>query len=302
MFLRRQHPRVVIAGKSLTCDPADSSAPIQPGNFDGYTAQQIARGMLQPHSVGLKVINPPPGFEKPFPFFALNPGETAMSMIGQAMVMRGAFMWDDADGNLCVGQHDPSAAPVAQLQEGRNILRMVSKVSDQNAVNLYSTYGQQPGVGDDYATRNAQAQVTDPSVRPNRIWVAHMWHPGDSQDAASQAGLLAARNGWQSMDLEVTVQGWIRPDGKLWNITDNTSVLSPLAIPNGTGYMVLGTQGVTYSLASNDQGEGVTTTLTLRKPSLLTSVGHAGVQADGQGRILGVTPQPATPVAPDVGQ
>ena len=299
-FDATSHP-VIIGGRSGTGDAADSSMNVTPGNYDGYTAEQIARSALQPHRVSLKVVNAPSLWSKPFPFFAVNPGERVMELIERAMKMRGAFMWDDEQGNLCVGQGDPSAAVVAELQEGRNILRGTVKLDDQDIYGSLSFYGQQPGQGDDMAIRTAQATAQNPAARQNRTRVEHAEHPGDSEDMQARANLEAARSAWPSVDAPLTVVGWIRPDGKLWGITDNISVYSPMGLPNGTGKMTLGTQAITY--AQDDQ-DGTTTTLELKRPELLTSTPHTNVQSDGSGGYGdgSGSPTPAQPVAPDYQQ
>jgi prophage tail gpP-like protein len=118
---------------------------------------------------------------------------------------------------------------------------------------------------------------------------------------AARAGLEAARSAWPSVDASVTVAGWIRPDGKLWGITDNVSVYSPMGLPNGTGRMTLGVQAITYSQVHDADGEGTTTTMELKKPELLTSTPHADVRSDGSGGYgdASGTPAAAQPVPPD---
>ena len=292
---------VMIGGRSGTGDAADSSMNVTPGNLNGYSAEQIARNALQQHGTNLKIVNPPPTFSKPFPFFAVNPGEKVMEHIERAMNMRGAFMWDDEQGNLCAGQGDPSAAVVAELQEGRNILRGSIKLDDQDIYGSLSFYGQQPGQGDDMATRTAQATAQNPTARQNRIRVEHAEHVGDSEDMAARANLQASRSAWPTVDASLTVAGWIRPDGKLWGITDNVSVYSPMGLPNTTGKMTLGVQAITYSQVKDAEGEGTTTTLELKRPELLTSTPHANVQSDGSGGYGdgSGTATPAVPVTPD---
>ena len=292
---------VIIGGRSGTGDAADSTVNVTPGNLNGYTAEQIARGALQPHGIDLNVVNPPATFAKPFPFFAVNPGETVMQHIERAMRMRGAFMWDDEQGRLCVGQGDPSAAAVAELEEGRNILRATFKLDDQDIYGALSFYGQQPGQGDDMAIRTAQATVQNPTVRQNRTRVEHAEHPGDAEDMSTRANLEAARSAWPTVEASVTVAGWIRPDGKLWGLMDNVSVYSPMGLPNGTGKMTLGVQAITYSQVKDAEGEGTTTTLELKRPELLTSTPHSDVQSDGSGGYGdgSGSPAPASQATPD---
>ncbi|MGI3900528.1 MAG: phage baseplate assembly protein [Janthinobacterium lividum] len=289
---------VLIAGRSATADGPESAMPLHPGDFKGYTAEQAARGALQPHGIDLVVKNPPASWSKPFPFLAANPGERVGEFMERIFKMRGAFAWDDENGKICVGQGDPSAATVAELQEGRNILRATFKLDDQMLFGSLSFVGQQPGQGDDMAIRTSQATTQNPGVRQNRTRLEHAEMNGDSQDMASRANIEAAQSAWPSVEASVTVVGWFRPDGKLWGLTDNVSVYSPMGLPNSTGKMTLGVQSVTFS---QDGESGTTTTMELKKPELLTSTPFANVQTDGKGGYGdgSGTPAPAAPVTPD---
>ena len=295
---------VIIGGRSATADGPDSAIPLHPGNYDGYTGEQAARGVLQPSGVNLKVVNPPASWSKPFPYLAVNPGERVGEFLERIFKMRGAFLWDDEKGNLCAGQGNPSAAPVADLQEGRNILRATIKLDDQGIYSAINFHGQQPGQGDDYATRTSQGTASNPEAATTRIRVEHAEHTGDSDDMTTRANIEAARSGWDQIEATITVAGWFRPDGLLWGLTDNISIYSPMGLPNGTGKMTLGVQSVAYSQVKDDQGEGTTTTMTLVRPQYLTSTPFANVQSDGSGGYgpSGSTPAAAQPVTPDYSQ
>ena len=110
---------LVVSGKSITCDLADSSVDVKPGTFNGMTFPQAARAIMKPHPVSLVIQNPPAIFTKPFKSLVPQYGETVFEMLQRMCIMRGVDMSDDEAGNLIVGQGDPSAAPVAEL-EGRS--------------------------------------------------------------------------------------------------------------------------------------------------------------------------------------
>ena len=192
------------------------------------------------------------------------------------------------------------AAPVADLVENRNILRCTGKLDNQSAVSQWNMLGQQPGVGDDYTTRTAQGQVTDPKAPANTQQVEHMPHPGDSDDAATYGPLIAARAGWQTGEIDVTVVGWFKADGTLWQPTANVTLYSPLALPIAPYKMTLGVQEVTWSQNDTDQGEGTTTTLRLVLPQFLAPFGTSGTQLGLDGNVVS-NPGQGTPVAPDTG-
>ena len=292
---------VIIGGRSATADGPDSAIPINPGNFDGYGAEQAARGVLQPHGTNLNVVNPPSSWSKPFPYLAVNPGEHVGEFLERICKMRGAFLWDDEQGNLCAGQGDPSAASVADLQEDLNILRATIKLDDQGLYSAVNYYGQQPAQGDEFSNRTAQGTATNPGTTTTRIRVEHAEHAGDSDDMTARANLEAARSGWDQVEATVTVAGWFRSDGLLWGLTNNVTLYSPMGLPNGTGQMTLGIQSVVYSQIKDAEGEGTTTTMTLVRPQFLTSTPFANVQSNGSGGYgdSGSTPAPAQPVPPD---
>jgi hypothetical protein len=58
--------------------------------------------------------------------------------------MRGLFICDDANGNLTASQDNPAAAPVAELYEGRNILRASAKLENTTAWGKTGYVIQQP--------------------------------------------------------------------------------------------------------------------------------------------------------------
>jgi len=93
------------------------------------------------------------------------------------------------------------------------------------------------------------------------------------------------------------VQGWLRPDGKLWDTCDNVSVKSPSAFPNEDGFQTLGIQSVTYS---QDSDNGTTTTLTCVLPNALASVGSLNpAPVSGANPTSGSALGNAKPDAPD---
>lgn len=75
--------------------------------------------------------------------------------------------------------------------------------------------------------------MKDPLARQNRAVVAHMPMSGDSQDAATVAGMLAARAGWKTVEIEATVVGWFKAGGaNLWELIENCTLYRPAAFRN----------------------------------------------------------------------
>ena len=174
--------QIVISGKSLTKDVKDSSVQIKQGDYSGSTFEQVARSVLQPHGVGLVVRNPPPIFTLPFKTLAVQYGETAGALLSRLAPMRGVFLSDDAMGNLVAGQGNPAAAPVAELQEGVNILRAAVLLDDQTAFGQYAFASQQPDPTAAAAPRWYSATMNNPNVAQNRVKLAIAEHPASAQE------------------------------------------------------------------------------------------------------------------------
>lgn len=269
---------LVVAGKSLTMDLKDSSVVVKAGNFDGNTFEQAARAVMQPHQSQLVMLNPPQIASKPFPNLSVQYGETVAEFITRLANMRGLIITDDENGNLVAGQGDPNAAPVAELYEGRNILRAVGRLNDETAWSKYSVVGQHPGSDDDYPARSISASVTNSTARPSRFKLMIAEHPGDAEDMAQRANHEMVRSMWPVVDCTITVAGWIRADGELWKPTENVSVYSPMIFPTQTGLLKMGIQSCTYA---QDSENGTTTTMELRLPWALTTQMDSGVPDTG---------------------
>ena len=294
---------LIVSGKSMTCDLVDSSVPIKPGTFNGMTMEQVTRSLIAPHNVGLVLQNTPPIFAKPFKSLVPQYGETCFEMIQRMAVVRGVDMTDDENGNLVIGCGDPSAAPVAELVESRNILSARGTLSDQTAWSRYSVVGQNVGDSQTWPPRDYSATLTDAQQRSNRIRLMLSEHPGRRvKTSSSAANHELARCLWPQVQVMITVRGWKMGDGTLWKPLHNVMVYSPMLFPNETGYVSLSIQSVLFA---QDDKNGTTTTLTLVRPEgafgRRGDVGTAaipGASSDGN-PIDQPVPSQATPDAPD---
>ena len=289
--------QLLVAGKSKTCDLPQSSVIIKPGTYSGYTFEQAARAVLAPHPVGLVISNPPDIIGKPFKDLVVQYGETVHEFIERLSRLRGLILTDDADGNLVASQVDPNTAPVAELVEGRNILRAVGAIDDQSLWSRYSFASQQTGDDQTWPPRDIAATVTNPNARPNRVRLSVAEHPADLEDLQQRANYEAARSLWPSVQCTITVVGWKRSDGILWQPTENVSVYSPMLFPNESGAMLLGIQSCTYA---QDSESGTTTTLELVLPQALTTRPDPGVATSPNGDLVdNPNPNQASGDAPD---
>lgn len=285
--------QIVIAGKCKTADLAKSSVVVKPGTYDGYTFEQAARAVMQPHPSQLIMSNPPQSASKPFANLAVQYGETVGEFVDRIAKMRGLFLWDDENGNLLAGGADPSGAPVADLVEGQNILSATLNWTNDQVLNTFRTTGQQPGNDTNWPPRAISATGQNPGAKPNLFHLHLAEHPGDSEDMASRVNYELALRGQVGVQPSVTVVGWKKPGGGLWQITDQVSLYSPMLFPAQSGPITFGINTLTFK----QDGEGTTTTLGLALPWAQSTAKYVGATSGGSG--LPQPPQQATPDEPD---
>jgi prophage tail gpP-like protein len=286
--------QIVIAGKSKTLHLAKSSVIVKPGTYDGYTFQQAAQAVMQPHGVNLIMSNPPQSASKPFANLSVQYGETCAEFIQRIAMMRGLHLWDDKNGNLVAGQGGQTSSG-ADLTEGVNILSANARIDNQSAWGPYAGVGQQPGNDNNWPPRAISASGNNPNYPQNWYKLWHAEHPGDAEDMASRVNYEMAIDAGAHVNVTLKVVGWKKPDGSLWDTPKTVTCLSPMIFGQQSSGLTLGVQSVVYE---QDSANGTTTTLNLCLPQHLQSIPTAGVQ-DAPPGIPGQPMQPARPDQPD---
>ena len=152
-----------------------------------------------------------------------------------------------------------------QLTEGKNILKMQCGFSNELMYSLYTLTGQFK-VSDDKAMREtneiiAKAKGTLPGMMRwlEIVTEQPMSDPSQLQRRATYEALQ--RDGTQ-VTANVTVQGWLRDGGALWQTGDNVLIYSPMCPLN------LGMKIKTATFTQDNKG-GTTTLLECVLPWML---------------------------------
>ena len=291
--------QVVISGRSITSKIVKTSVPIMPGGYSGSTMEQITRSMLQPHGIGLSLVNPPAIASMPFQSLYPEPSESKADLIERLRVHRGLFVWDDANGNLVLGQGNPSEAPIADLVEGRNILGFSGSLNNDTAFGQWAAVSQTVGSDSNWPSRDQGATATNPGAVADEKKTVIAPHPSNSQELTALVNHYQSQSLWSQVNVTVTVFGWTQPNGALWVPVRNATLFSPMLFPNQSGKLLLGIQAVEWSQDQN----GSTTALTLVLTGALngSQVGSlpdvSGDKFVGTAQKTNVTG--ATPDAPD---
>jgi prophage tail gpP-like protein len=295
-FNAAQHGLMVM-GRSLTADAVDSSAPVNGGQYKGYTFQALASALANQAGVNLMIKGSSPDLSRVFPQFSIAYGETVFNAVERLARLRGLHITDDANGNWIADVFDPKASAQGQLIEGKNLLEARASIDGSRSFNIVNIVAQRPGTDQTNGTpsRDVSATLTNSDARPARRLIMVMEEPGSPQDAVTRANHETAYNATDLVDCHGVVQGWQSSPGTLWDTGRNYSVKSPMLDLDRT----LSSRQVIYRQSSEG---GSRTEIDLCTPESLafSSTPIGGTVLQGEPAYGADTPpQGATPDRPD---
>ncbi|KRR11535.1 phage baseplate assembly protein [Bradyrhizobium valentinum] len=258
---------VKIVGVGKSWDLTNCSVFEQGGAMDGMSITQIATKLAS--EVGVTVRTVGNVDNTPFENAHVQPAEMISSAIERYARHRCAILGSSPNGELLIiGAHP--ANPSGALIEGQNILRANCVIRDENTYKKIYAIGQRHSndeVRGDAANKQI-AMVTGSATRERKLVVMH--DISDSDHGIKQRAeieKLFTEGG--KVEAHITVQGWLKADGKLWKAGEYYRVKSPMLLLDD----VLGCK-----VASFDQGPaGTTTTLEMVLPD------HLGGKPDMRG-------------------
>ncbi len=240
----------------------------KPGQYKGFTLQQIGAAVAGTVGVGFTVL-PAPGSDFPFARVSESPGQTCFSFIEGLCRMRNMHLISDGQGTLIATRGSPGNV-IASLIEGVNIKSARLIMRDDNAVKQVVTYGMTPGgsstgMGGD-GTRDIQATANNPQYSGQGILKSVSPHPGFVNEMQMHSNHEVNFTVTTQLTLEVVVFGWLLDDGSLWiehlNAKELVSVYSPMLFPQDG--MSLPLRRVVHRQSSE---EGTTTLLEMCLPN-----------------------------------
>ena len=287
---------LMVTGRSLTADAVDSSAPVNGGQYKGYTFQALASALANQAGVNLIVNGSSPDLSRVFPQFSIAYGETIFQAVERLARLRGLHITDDAKGNWIADVFDPKAATSGQLVEGKNLLEARASIDGSRSFSIVNIVGQRPGDDQTNGTpsRDVSATLTNSNARATRRSIMIMEEPGSPQDAVTRANHETAYNATDLVDCHCVVQGWQSAPGTLWNTGQNYAVKSPMLDLDRT----LAARQVIYRQSE----AGSRTEIDLCTPESLafSSTPIGGTVLQGEPAYAADTPtQGATPDQPD---
>lgn len=245
---------ITASGRSRTSDLVDCSVTGE-NEFSGLNLQEIATKACAPFNIPV-IFQSPPG--EAFAKVTIQQGETVFGLLDRLARQRKLLMFPDNEGFLNFAVAGRKKSPV-QLKEGVNVLSGSATFDNSERFSEYIVKGQNLSfLGEPDQSTSPSGTAKDNGIsrfRPLIIVGETATDDGTSSDrAAYEAGLRAAR----ALEVQVSVQGWLRSDGTPWEINEIVSC-------------DIGSLGVRRNLlvkkvVYNKNNSGTTATMTLIRP------------------------------------
>ena len=255
-FGGREHA-VRVTGRSLTQDLIDCSPDIASGQFKGYALGAIARALCAMFDIPL-VIDPSAAAacQESVADATMERAETAFQFLERLCRLAAVLACDTPAGALLLTRTGTTRA-AGSLVEGRNIFAARGKFDVKRRFSQYIVKGQAGVAGgaggmapDPYAGVVKVASTASYTAPPPAMGTGHVQTAQHAVAidagvprfrphvtiAESQLNLaqMQQRANWQrnyaygrSIELTITVKGWLQPDGTLWALNQLVPVTSP---------------------------------------------------------------------------
>jgi prophage tail gpP-like protein len=218
---------VQIGISSLAQSVMASTVDGKPGQYVNQTLQQIGSACFG--KVGVNFTITASG-DMPFPRVSEHIGETRFAFIERLCRMRNMHMVDDGNGGIEAFRGASSG--ILTIKEGFNLERGRVLLKNNDHVDEINVHGQD--FGNDSADVNrsptGSTSVDPPINRPFSIIAEEM---GNSQAMQLRANHQGDWTKYMQVDGDITVPGWLCPDGSLWwnHVKEQVRVISPSLLP-----------------------------------------------------------------------
>ena len=249
---------VRVVGRDLTCDLIDGSAVHKTWQWHNVKIDQLARDLIAPYKLKL-IVDADIG--EPFPSYNIQEGESVFECLSRAARLRALLLTSTPDGDLLITRAGKETLDTG-LAEGDHIK---AARADFNWAERYSKYivKGQSRLGWDGETEHAASsgEVVDERITRPRPLIVLADTQGDNATLAERAEWERNVRRGRSVRGSITVQGWQRPDGKLWMPNALVPVTSPLLWLTQPAALLI--VGCTYTM---DDRSGTLTELAIARP------------------------------------
>jgi prophage tail gpP-like protein len=252
--------RVSVTGRDRTADLVDCSAIHTPGSWANKRIDAIIAELVQPFGIALEVAG---DVGAPIKKFALQQGESVFAVIDRLARFRGLIATATPAGALRLGT-PASGAPVAELTQGVNIVSAAAEHDVRDRFSQIIVKGQ--AAGDDRnngrAVAGVKGEARDAAVARHRPLLIIGEEQVNAADAKARAAWEASVRAGRAQRTRVTVPGWHRADGALWEPNVRLRLSAPALFITAELLLV--------EVALVKAGDGTTAELVLTPPDAWT--------------------------------
>lgn len=211
----RESDRVLrVRGRDKAADLIDCSALNAPGSWSGKSLETIAKALLAPFDIALKIEG---DVGSSFTKFALQPGESVFAAVDRLAHYRGLVAWSSGDGMLRIGNPD-TGARTGRIVEGINVMDADASRDMSERYSQYVIKGQ--ASGSDTRSGKTVAQIkgeaSDGGVSRYRPLLVIAGEQSDKTTLGKRAAWEASVRYGRARPVHVTVPGWLTDDGTVW--------------------------------------------------------------------------------------
>jgi prophage tail gpP-like protein len=253
---------IELSGRGLVSDLVDCSYIGPPWQWKSVDPAEVIRTVAQQHQIEVKIeadLGEPIEFQ-------IQQGETPWDVIDRIARLRQVLAYEEPDGSLLITRGSDSFLET-RLVQGENILAATGTLDDRDRFSEYIVKGQQKTKNGDDSVSPEQASfsigsVRDPSVKRYRPLLLVQSANTDDTVALDRANWEKQQRWGKSRTAEITVGGWLQPNGELWPINRMCEVVD--------AWMGLDRELAITSIVMDVSNQGLRTVLTLQPPEALT--------------------------------
>jgi prophage tail gpP-like protein len=255
-FYRRGDCGMRITGRDRTGDLVHCSAIHQGGQWRRATLERIARDLVAPFGLAVKVET---DIGDPIQDFKLHHGEPVLDALARAARLRGVMLAPGPQGELVLTRAGAQRFD-GEIRRGSNVIEMSGVGSDERRHSRYIVYGQAntAGLGFENA-RRLKAEATDPGVTRYLPLVVNA--EGNVTTAELQRladHTMRVRRG-HSLGFRYLIEGWTFK-GRPWPLNQRVPIHDDIAGLDGEEWLIASVRH------SCDLREGDVTELIMRPP------------------------------------
>lgn len=237
---------ITVSGRDRAGDLVDCSAIAKPGSWTNATMEAIAAELAKPFGIAVTAKASTGAHIRKF---AIQQGESVQSAIERLARYRGLLAVSTSTGDIELIT-PAQGEPVAELVQGKNILQAGGGHDVSGRFSRYLLKGQASGDDEVHgrAASAPSAEAHDPAITRYRPLLIVGEEQSDIASLRKRALWEASTRAGRAQEARITVQGWRRPDGKLWTPNTIVSLVAPALFMDGRMLVVSAT------LAKDERG------------------------------------------------